>query len=72
MRRVLYRALAIPFFVGALAWLLFSPGPDCDPRRMFGCGVLDIGIGGVLGNMANYLIACLIAVPGVALWTRSG
>lgn len=69
MPRWVYRALAAPFFVGAFGWWLLSPGPDCDPRQFGGCGIFDIGLVGIFGTFLNWLIVCLIAVPGAFLWT---
>ncbi len=62
------RAVGTAFIVFAGYLWLATPSPDCNPLRLFGCGLLDLGIGGMIGSALRWLLICVIAALGVALW----
>lgn len=62
------RAVGIALIVLAASIWLFSPSPDCNPMQLFGCGLLDLGISGVIGTTLRWLIISVIAAVGIMLW----
>lgn len=62
------RVVGTAFILLAVYLWLFTPSSDCDPFKLFGCGLLDLGITGVLGTVLRWFLICLVATPGLMLW----
>lgn len=62
------RAVGTVLILFAVYLWLATPSPDCNPLRLFGCGLLDLGIGGIVGSALRWLLICIIAAPGMMLW----
>jgi hypothetical protein len=62
------RAIGAALIVFAVCLWIFTPSPNCNPMRLFGCGLLDIGIAGVIGSSVRWLVISVIGALGVALW----
>ncbi len=65
-------ALSWVFIAAAFAWMFFGPNllpqADCDPGALFGCGLLDIGVGGVAATMLNGGAKLVVAAVLCAVW----
>lgn len=60
------------FFAAGIAWIFFGPtllpNPDCDPRALLGCGLLDIGLGGATATMVNGVGKFVVAGLLCCVW----
>jgi len=67
--KTVYRALAVVCFIAAFALWLLSPAPDCNYRVIGGCGLLDVGLGG-LDSMLAWGLVSVVAAVGIWLWSK--
>ena len=72
MKRVTLRVIATPFFLAAAYVYVYvhflAPEPvDCNAFSFF--STLDFGC---LVTSATWLVVCVLAVPGLALWAAAG
>jgi hypothetical protein len=61
------RAVGAALLLLALCMWLFTPSPDCNPYRLFGCGLFDLGIAGIIGSTLRWFVICVVASIGLVL-----